>query len=743
MSIVLNSFAAMGRNLLLALGLVIGWHSATAQVSNVLVLYSNNRLLPANVEADRGLRESAARSPNGRVEIFDEFLDLPVFSGPEFERTFARYLRDKYVTRQPFAVVVFGFPALDFMLRHRAELFTGVPILHFAAEDTSLRSAGPLPADVVGIPLAYDFAGTIRFALGLHPRATRLVVVTGAAARDRAWEAQLRAALPATTTRLAVEYVSGLGHDDVLRRVRELGADDVVFTPGYFSDGAGRFFPPRESAAQIAAASAAPVYGPFGVGAGTVGGRVPDYREIGRQGGIALNALRSGASPTMLRLPDSPIRLQIDWNQVRRWGIDPALIPSEAVIQFKQPTFWEAYRTQILWIALVITLQAVLIAALLIERRSRRRTASALQESEDRMAVATRAAGLSVWAWDVARDRFWTSARFGKRKDLAGGQPVRFEQVLDIVHPADRDAFNRAVQHAASRGSELDVEYRVIQPDGEVRWFAARGSGTPKGSDRRLTGVTLDITARKAAELQAAKDRSALTHLTRVSTLGQLSASIAHQLNQPLAAILGNAEVAAKMVGQPHPDLAEVRAICEDIVKEDNRAAEVIRRLTALYKRGDVNLAPLDVNELVAETLELVRTEMLIRHVAISAQPAAELPPVEGDRVQLQQMLLNLVLNAADAMGETEVEQRKLVVSTAIDGENVRLDVVDSGSGIPPDSLKDVFGAFWTTKADGTGVGLAICQSIVTAHHGRLSVHNNPAGGACFSATWPLRHVAP
>jgi C4-dicarboxylate-specific signal transduction histidine kinase len=119
----------------------------------------------------------------------------------------------------------------------------------------------------------------------------------------------------------------------------------------------------------------------------------------------------------------------------------------------------------------------------------------------------------------------------------------------DSVHPADRDGFNLAAQRAASSDGELDVEYRVIQPDGEVRWFAARGSGTAEGSDRRLTGVTLDITARNAAELQAAKDRSALTNLTRVSTLGQLSASIAHQLNQPLAAILGNAEVAAKMVG--------------------------------------------------------------------------------------------------------------------------------------------------------------------------------------------------
>jgi signal transduction histidine kinase len=146
------------------------------------------------------------------------------------------------------------------------------------------------------------------------------------------------------------------------------------------------------------------------------------------------------------------------------------------------------------------------------------------------------------------------------------------------------------------------------------------------------------------------------------------------------------------------------------------------------------------LNELVAETLELVRSEMLTRHVTVVAQLAQSLSPVDGDRVQLQQMLLNLVLNAADAMSDIEPEQRRLVVRTEIEGSNVRLDVVDNGSGIAQESLKDIFDAFWTTKAGGTGVGLTICQSIVAAHRGRLTVQNNPVGGACFSATWPLRH---
>ena len=162
--------------------------------------------------------------------------------------------------------------------------------------------------------------------------------------------------------------------------------------------------------------------------------------------------------------------------------------------------------------------------------------------------------------------------------------------------------------------------------------------------------MTLDITPRKRAEMQADEDRAALRHMTRVSLLGQLSASIAHQLNQPLASILSNAEAAQKMLQRDPVDLAELREICDDIVAEDHRAAEVIRRLGALFKRGEPTLVPLDVNELVRDTLDLTRTNLLTRHVTVSVELGAELPPVDGDRVQLQQLLLNLIVNAADAM---------------------------------------------------------------------------------------------
>jgi len=274
-----------------------------------------------------------------------------------------------------------------------------------------------------------------------------------------------------------------------------------------------------------------------------------------------------------------------------------------------------------------------------------------------------------------------------------------------------------------------------------VRWIAAR-SRAENGDRERLTGVALDISARKAAELQAEKDRAALTHMTRVSMMGQLSASIAHQLNQPLAAILGNAEAARKMLDKDRLDLVELKQICDDIISEDIRAAEVIRRLGALFKRGEVAFAPLDLNTLVAETLDLVRTELLTCQVAVVTELEPSVPAVDGGRIQLQQVLLNLILNAADAMGDIDVATRMVTIRTELEGPNVRLCVSDRGIGIAPTDLDKVFDPFWSTKSGGTGIGLAICQSIIGAHRGTLTVSNNPDGGATFCVRWPLRHVS-
>ncbi|MET0916871.1 MAG: ATP-binding protein [Burkholderiales bacterium] len=733
---------------LAALALACGFLAApvalAAPTKSVLVLYSNNRLLPANTEIDRGLRETIVHSVDSSVEVYAEFLDQPAFSGPAYEVSFARYLRAKYVARPPQALVVAGEQALEFVLRERAELFADVPVVHLAASTTYLRSNPPLPADVVGVPVEFDPWGTIQLALRQHPNARRLVLVTGSSPWDNERESFLRGRIGPLEPRLTVEFLAGLPTGAVAKRLSELGEGDIVYTPGYYRDGAGREFAPSEAAGLIVPASGAPVYSPYStfIGTGIVGGIMPSFVEMGREAARNVNRLLAGEAPQALRLPAIvPAVAQIDWRQAQKWGIDASDLPDDAIVHFRQPTYWEANRKQAIAIVAVFLIQAALIAALLIERRLRHRTAHALQESEKRMNLAARAARLSIWIWDVARDRIWSTPKVPRHSGVPDETPIQFENVLETVHPGDRDDVDRAVRRALTKDEELDIEYRMLQPEGEVRWIAARGR-VEDGNHKRLTGVAMDITERKAAELQAERDRFALTHLARVSMMGQLSAAIAHQLNQPLAAILGNAEAARKMLGRGNPDLAELKEICDDIVTEDNRAAEVIRRLGALYKRGEMKVALLDLNELVRETFELVRAELLTRHVVPVLVLSPSLPVIDGGRVQLQQVLLNLILNAADAMSEVEATARKLVVSTELDGANVRLYVIDRGTGIAPQDIEHVFEAFWSTKAGGVGVGLAICQSIVRAHRGTLTVANNPDGGATFCVTWPAQQPA-
>jgi C4-dicarboxylate-specific signal transduction histidine kinase len=255
-------------------------------------------------------------------------------------------------------------------------------------------------------------------------------------------------------------------------------------------------------------------------------------------------------------------------------------------------------------------------------------------------------------------------------------------------------------------------------------------------------GIVIDISERKRSEREAAEQRNELAHLWRVSTLGQLSASIAHEINQPLATILNNAEAARKMLAREEVDVAELREICDDIVAENHRAASVIRRLRTLFKGGDMLLQPLDVNELILDTLVLVHTELLMRHVATATELASPLPAVEGMRVQLQQVLLNLFMNAADAMEGNAVAERKLAVATAMTDTGVHICVSDCGPGIAEADLKRIFEPFWSSKPGGMGMGLAICRSIVTAHGGSLTASNGSERGAMFCVELPARPVA-
>ncbi len=371
---------------------------------------------------------------------------------------------------------------------------------------------------------------------------------------------------------------------------------------------------------------------------------------------------------------------------------------------------------------------------------------AALRESEQRMALAAEAADVGFWLYDVDEDRIWMSERVRAAREYGENESVDFRRFLDAVHPEDRERIRATVDEAIRHGGEFEREYRVVRPNGELRWIAARGrvESDPRGGSIRLRGISLDVTPRKLAQLEVERQRSELTHLSRVTMLGELSGSLAHELNQPLTAILSNAQAAQRFLAQGDDHLEEVREILGDIVEQDKHAGEVIRRLRRLLRKGEVDLQPLPLSEVVGDALELLRSDLVNRGVVVTSELPADLPPAVGDRVQIQQVVLNLVANACDAMEGLERRDRRLEVRTEADGAgSLRVSIADRGPGLTPEQSERVFEPFFTTKAHGMGLGLTVCRTIVTAHGGELRASSNPGGGATFQFTVPVAAGGP
>jgi signal transduction histidine kinase len=356
------------------LALLLVHLAAAADARQLLVLYSNNRLLMGNVALDSALRQTLNANPGQPVQIFSEFLDEPEFGGDRYELTMSTYLRDKYADRPPDAVLIAGNTAMRFILRYRGRLFPAVPIVHVAVTQEVLQSVPALPPDIVGVPVAWDFAGTVKQALKWHPRATHLVIVFGASQQD-VWEPVVRPEITPILGHVQAEYLVGLTLPALQKRLRELGSDSVVLTFGFFKDGDGRSYQLNDSAALVAAASAAPVYAPLDtlMGTGVVGGRVLSYEQIGRQAGEILERLFSG-QPDWQRMPPAPASvLQVDWRQIKRWGIDPKRLPAGTEIHFRPPPLWDEHRALVATAISIFLLQTALLTGLVWQRVGRRR----------------------------------------------------------------------------------------------------------------------------------------------------------------------------------------------------------------------------------------------------------------------------------------------------------------------------------------------------------------------------------
>ena len=386
---------------------------------------------------------------------------------------------------------------------------------------------------------------------------------------------------------------------------------------------------------------------------------------------------------------------------------------------------------------LIIASVSVMSLAALTEDRAR--AESKARRSEEQLAIALDAAQIGRWDWDIPQQRLEWSEITRRMYGVPLGGPVSIESFAGLIHPDDRHAIEAATQDGVA-GRPIDVEFRIVLPDGTVKWILSRGKTLfdAEGRATRMVGIKVDITSRKQTELQLKEQGRELAHIDRLSMVGELSVAIAHELNQPLAAILANVGAARRFLSHSPPNIGQVREIVEAIGQDNRRAADVIRKVGALLRRDDLPRATLQLNDVVEDVIDIARADIIGRGVSLSIHCDRGLAPIAGDRVQLQQVLLNLVLNACDAMDSVpETARRLTIVTSGAPEHRARVTVCDTGPGVAGHQLDHVFEPFVTSKPQGLGLGLAVCRSIVTAHEGTLWAENNPDGGASFCFELP------
>jgi len=370
----------------------------------------------------------------------------------------------------------------------------------------------------------------------------------------------------------------------------------------------------------------------------------------------------------------------------------------------------------------------------------RKRAEEALQRSEAYLAEAQKISRTGSFGWDFASGEiFWSEQTFRLFDCDPSTIPTR-ALIVERTHESDRPAVVAAIEAARTGAKPVDIEHRLRLPDGTVRHVhvLADVARNPAGSPH-LVGAVMDVTAARRAEEALAEARTELAHATRMTTLGELTASIAHEVNQPLAAIVTNGEAGLRWLSRDEPDLAEVRKSVERMIRDGRRASEVVVRLRALSRKGSARALPVDLNEAIDDVISLVHREIAGADVRLERRFALDLPEVTGDRIQLQQVVINLLVNAVHAMAATPTADRALAVETAVEAGEVVVRVVDSGVGLSAANLDHLFTAFYTTKPDGMGMGLSISRSIVEAHGGHiLATPNAGRPGAAFEFRLPV-----
>lgn len=717
--------------------LVLGASCLAAERPRILILFSNDRLLPANQELEKGMRRALAdESGSPSLDLFGEFLDAVRFPEAELGVGMERFLMERHQTKPPALIVSVGPQALEFLMQRRDSLFPGVPLVFGGVTGPQLAGF-PVGANVAGRTMDWSIAPLLESLPQMRPGIRKILLVAGAAEFDRKRHAEALVQVEPFRSRYEVESSLGESLDKLLERVSALKDDTLVFYLCYFTTPDGRSMIPLKVADRLAEASSVPVvcvYDTY-IGSGVLGGPVMPFEDEGfAMGEMVRRVLASGKASDIGILPAGKPKLIFDGRVLDRYGWNRSGIPPGSEIRFETPSLWETHRNSVLFGTGAILLQSGLIIGLIVARNRQRVAEKERQHSESLFIGVFRGSPVSISIIRQSDSRIidvnpaWERTMQATRDEAIG----RTHPEIGFHFEGTSLEVFRAYLDAAK--SLHDFEQRIKMPDGRSRLLSISTELLNLRGEACYVSMAQDITDREEAE----EARQQLAHASRLGMLGELTASIAHEVNQPLGAILSNADAATLLMESENPPLDEIREILLDIRRDDQRASEVIRQVRSLVARTETRRVALDPGELAAGVAGLVRHDCKRRAIIITCQSAEGLPKVCGEKAQLEQVLLNLLLNAMDSVKDEDPAKRAIRVAVdVIESGHVRISVADSGPGIAPDVLPRVFDSFFTTKEGGMGLGLALSRSIAEAHLGQLFAENTPEGGAVFHFILP------
>lgn len=744
--------------LLLSSSSIYGVQTEQLETKRILVLYSYHEGLPWERLINESLQNTLALQSTFLIEIKVEHTDRVSYADNVYRHKLMDLFQYKYSHLEMDLVIGVGDEAVEMLLDYGEKLFPEIPMLLITAERKTLQKDFLKP-NTTSLLWGVDVRANVDLIQKLLPQTRHIFIVAGTSATDRAVLKLAQASLREDTKRFAIRYLTNIRAQDLIKRAKQLPDQSALLFLAFFRDAERKSFIPREILSIISKQANAPVFGVADsyIGYGIVGGSLLSAEMQGKRcAEIALRILR-GEPPEDI-IPERTLnQLMFDWRQLKRWGISEEKLPAGSIVRYKEFSIWNAYRGYIIGIIAFCLFESLLIIRLLIQRSRRYRAEKNMRESEAKFTTVFQNAPVPMLL--LNEDRHILEANRAAREMGVQLQPEMkkpgFGSALRCIHSLDDPrgcGFGPSCEICPVRGivahtfqggqAHYRAETKLTVGDGQEQhnsYLLVSTQLVELAQDRWVLLSVEDITESRQAELKDKRHREELAHVARRATLGEVSSSLAHELNQPLTAILSSTQAAKRFLNGPAPDLKRVSTILDHIVEDDRRASGIIRSLRSLLGKGELQVKALDINQLLRAGVTIMKSYGAIGNVAMVMELAAHLPAVRGDEIQLEQVIINLVLNASEAMKGVDDGFRKLIVTTGKHNERmVKVSVRDAGRGINPEDMQRIFEPYHSTKPGGLGMGLSISRSIIEAHGGRLWAENNSDRGATLYFTVPI-----